>query len=187
MREMYLRSKPKYTPFGCEWYDTKKFPGEDEGKCPAELQNLETLRLHVHLVHGNHTPYVCKWAKCARKAGTDVENYETADALRDHMEEAHLIPYSWHMGDGYQNRGIDTLKVKKKPEELPDYLFKDGIQVTPSVRDQQFEDTAAMQERKKRLREIQRQAQENAPTEQEYRMQLLGVQIPLMKQKESSI
>ncbi|KAH8202144.1 hypothetical protein TruAng_003722 [Truncatella angustata] len=186
MRETYLKNEAKFPAFGCEWYDPFEYPGgEHGGTCPAELQNMETLRRHVYLVHGDKgAPNVCRWKKCGQQPEPKV--FATYEEWREHMEKEHLIPYSWHMGDGIQNRGIETLEVKKDPEKLPDYLFRDGLQVTPSIKDQQYEDTAGMLGRKRRLREIRRLAEENAPTELEFRAQLLGQQVPRLKRKGSS-
>lgn len=182
-REMYLNSKPEYTPFECEWRDPAAYPANNEGKCPAELQNLETLRRHIRYVHGYENDFVCRWGKCAREAEPVI--FKTDAAWKQHIEDEHLLPYAWHMGDGIQNQGVDELKVKDDPEKLPEYLFKDGVQVTPSVKDQQFENTAGMLGRKRKLREIRRQANENAPTEQEFRAQLMGEQVSRLKRKQS--
>ncbi|KAJ5051745.1 uncharacterized protein L3040_001517 [Drepanopeziza brunnea f. sp. 'multigermtubi'] len=50
--------EPIFYPFICEW----------DG-CARELQNLETLRLHVHIVHEKRVDgkLQCLWAKCGRK------------------------------------------------------------------------------------------------------------------------
>ncbi|KAI9054527.1 hypothetical protein LZ554_001683 [Drepanopeziza brunnea f. sp. 'monogermtubi'] len=50
--------EPIFHPFICEWDD-----------CARELQNLETLRLHVHIVHKKRVDgkVQCLWAKCGRK------------------------------------------------------------------------------------------------------------------------
>jgi hypothetical protein len=102
----------KYLPFLCEW----------EG-CPAELHNLNTLRLHLTIVHGirdkSTKDIPCRWAKCAsshkaerkaiinRKSNDDNSSHATSGIAfkrrgqwKEHIEEAHLIPFSWHMGDG---------------------------------------------------------------------------------------
>ncbi|KAI1867106.1 uncharacterized protein JN550_007158 [Neoarthrinium moseri] len=166
MRETYLKSTPRYIPFGCVWHDEVT-----SDICPAELQNMETLRRHIYFVHGDMDPLICRWGKCAKQE--PPTEYVDEDAFRLHMEEAHLESYMWHMGDGIQNNGIWTLK--QDPNKLPDYLFdKDGNQVTPSIHDQQLEDHAGMLERKRKLREIRRLAEENAPTEKEYLKQILG-------------
>ncbi|KAK8094580.1 hypothetical protein PG997_001265 [Apiospora hydei] len=184
IREWYLRSDPKYLPFGCEWHQEN--PKGQLTQCPAELQNMDTLRKHVFLIHCNaDEPLVCRWGKCGSKlAQTAVgeeattgktvhqqpEEFEDEDAFCAHIEKDHLEPYVWHMGDGPQNKGIWTLR--QEPKELPRYLFdQDGNQVTPSIKDQQFEDAQGTLERKRRLRAIRRQALENAPDESEFFLQ----------------
>ncbi|KAK8087055.1 transcription factor Zn- C2H2 [Apiospora phragmitis] len=167
IREWYLRSDPKYMPFGCEWHE-ENLKGQLT-QCPAELQNMDTLRKHVLFIHCNTGPLVCRWGKCGHKlaetvSGEEVttdeaghhqpEEFVNEDALRAHVEKEHLEPYD--------------------PNKLPRYLFdQDGNQVTPSIKDQQFEDAQGTLERKRRLRAIQRQAIENAPDESEFFLQPL--------------
>jgi hypothetical protein len=167
-RDLYLKSNPSYIPFCCEWQQPAPY-----GRCPAELQNMETLRKHVSLVHGTPDPIACWWGKCAEQEA-HTEFVDEEDFLH-HLEEAHLKPYEWHMGDGFQNQECGTLE--QDATKLPSYLFdKDGNQVTPSIQDQELENTAGMLARRRQLRNIRRLAEENAPTEQDYLMQtLLGV------------
>ncbi|KAI0137225.1 hypothetical protein BJ170DRAFT_48925 [Xylariales sp. AK1849] len=172
MREQYLRSNPRFRSFGCEWDEEITTPSAEttDSRCPAELQNMKTLRRHVFLIHGDMDPLICRWGKCAQREAP-VE-FVDEDTFRMHMQKAHFESYIWHMGDGIQNKGLALLK--QNPNEIPAYLFdKDGNQVTPSVRDQQFEDTAGMLERKRRVRDRIRRAWEDAPEEQEYMMQTL--------------
>ncbi|KAF3025805.1 hypothetical protein E8E14_014627 [Neopestalotiopsis sp. 37M] len=178
VRDIYLQTKPKFISFSCEWHDPQLHPAIESGKCPAELQNMETLRRHVLFVHNYESgSFVCKWGKCASE--TKPVLFDDEQAWTSHMELKHLTPYSWHMGDGVQNRGIEELKNSTDPEVLPRYLFSDdGQQVTPSIRDQQFDDLQATMDRKRMLSDIRRQAEENAPTEMEHRLQLLGQTIP---------
>lgn len=94
--------EPKYIPFICEWQD-----------CSAELQNLDTLRRHISVVHGKAQDsglYSCLWGKCGKQlAQIQGGSYEalmkanefwTEQDWREHVNEAHLIPFAWHMGDG---------------------------------------------------------------------------------------
>lgn len=103
--------QPHYQPFLCEWRG-----------CKAELQNLETLRRHVYGVHGkavspvNFGAKACLWGKCGRggksRNGDDEEGdvemggmaqqelYGDEEAFKEHLEKAHIVPLSWHMGDG---------------------------------------------------------------------------------------
>ncbi|ETS79575.1 hypothetical protein PFICI_09428 [Pestalotiopsis fici W106-1] len=178
IREIYLQTKPKFISFGCEWHDPQLYPTTASGRCPAELQNLDTLRRHVFIVHSYESgSCICRWGKCS--AQSEPVTFQDEEAWTSHMEQKHLIPYSWHMGDGIQNRGIEELKKDIDSEELPRYLFfEDGQQVTPSIRDQQFDDQQATLDRKRMLSDIRRQAEENAPTDQEHRLQLLGQEMP---------
>ncbi|KAI0900970.1 hypothetical protein F4806DRAFT_450568 [Annulohypoxylon nitens] len=165
-RERYLRANAKYLPFLCEW---RWSPGRS---CPAELQNMKTLRKHVDIVHGDEEPLVCRWGRCgARKNPIRFEDQKKFD---EHMEKTHFRSFVWHMGEGYQNEGISTLK--RNSDGLPKYLFdKDGKQVTPSVTEQQFEDDQQYKERKRKLKRLLLLQEENAPFEEEYTKQTLGI------------
>jgi hypothetical protein len=94
--------EPVFIPFICEW----------EG-CPAELQNLETLEAHVFNVHNKKQPSgtrLCLWGKCGMKheradddspkAHNNLNEFKTKKEWKDHINERHLIPFAWHMGDG---------------------------------------------------------------------------------------
>ncbi|KAI1136706.1 hypothetical protein F5Y05DRAFT_390615 [Hypoxylon sp. FL0543] len=167
-RELYLRSEAKYIPFLCEW---KCASGKT---CPAELQNMKTLRKHVLIVHGldEEPPLTCRWRKCAER-DTPIE-FAGQTEFEEHMEKEHFRSFAWHMGDGYKNDGIWTLK--HDADELPSYLFdEDGNQVTPSVRDQQLEDDQQNKERRRKLKRLLFLNNENAPTEEEYTRQTLGL------------
>ncbi|KAH6850901.1 hypothetical protein B0I37DRAFT_404633 [Chaetomium sp. MPI-CAGE-AT-0009] len=107
-RQVYLKLNPHFIAFRCEW----------EG-CPAELQNLETLRKHLLVVHGRpsrssrssptspspsptaqqqHTTTLpCKWASCTSAPLNSRESFAS------HIETAHLLPFRWHVGDGPRN------------------------------------------------------------------------------------
>lgn len=101
---------PEFHPFKCEWKG-----------CEAELHNLETLRLHLHIVHKKRVEgkVPCLWAKCGAKKVVEGEDGEkkiiddhprfaSRQAWKDHLEVRHLIPFSWHMGDG--PKGTDLCK-----------------------------------------------------------------------------
>jgi hypothetical protein len=95
--------EPVFIPFICEWKD-----------CPAELHNLETLVAHVFNVHNKKQTSgsrLCLWGKCGVKHGpsdetTDSQNHDepnefkTMAEWKDHINQRHLIPFAWHMGDG---------------------------------------------------------------------------------------
>ncbi|KAI1769656.1 hypothetical protein GGR53DRAFT_517186 [Hypoxylon sp. FL1150] len=166
VRERYLRSNPDYTPFLCDW----KFSADKP--CPAELQNMKTLRKHVYVVHGDADLLVCRWGKCAAR-DTPIEFAEQAE-FEEHMEREHFRSYVWYTGEGYQNDGISRLE--RDADKLPAYLFDEhGNQVTPSVAGQEFEDDRQYKERKRKLRRLLIQKDENAPSEEEWTKQTLGI------------
>ncbi|XDG03413.1 hypothetical protein ABKA04_003028 [Annulohypoxylon sp. FPYF3050] len=133
---------------------------------------MKTLRKHVDIVHGDEEPLVCRWGRCgARK---NPIRFEDQKKFNEHMERAHFRSFVWHMGEGYQNDGISTLK--RNSDGVPKYLFdKDGKQVTPSVTEQQFEDDQQYKERKRKLKRLLLLQEENAPFEEEYTKQTLGI------------
>ncbi|KAM0425247.1 hypothetical protein ACHAPT_009564 [Fusarium lateritium] len=148
-RDIYRRVDAPFFVFLCEW-----------NGCKAELHNLETLRRHVYIVHGDSIQ--CLWGKC----GLREEPYEFDDdeSFREHVEEAHLIPVSWHVGDGPNNKGYR----KRTEDEVPDYLKdEDGNQVTPSVRDQQEEDIMTWRRNRRKLKDLLIRMNENLPDEPE--------------------
>ncbi len=94
--------EPEYIPFICEWKG-----------CPAELQNRETLEVHVFNVHSKKQPSgnrFCLWGKCGAKHETDKaidsqpnnepNEFRSKAEWKDHVTQQHLIPFAWHMGDG---------------------------------------------------------------------------------------
>ncbi|KAI0466342.1 hypothetical protein F4859DRAFT_304613 [Xylaria cf. heliscus] len=172
VREEYLRSKPEYIPYKCEWGLSEDSAKQESSICPAELQNMDTLRRHVFLIHGDGDPLICRFAHC--KDRNPPLRFETDDEFEHHMETQHFAAYLWYMGEGYQNNGIET--IKNKPKTLPTYLFdKHGNQVTPSVTDQRLETDLQHKERKRKLRQILYEQNENAPSEEEWMKQMLGI------------
>lgn len=86
-------------------------------------------------------------------------------SLETHIREAHLIPFSWHVGDGPQN-DIIRRQVPEE-EEIPDYLKDEhGNQVTPSVRDQEVEDFATWKSNRQKLKDLLVRMNENLPSEE---------------------
>ena len=94
--------EPIFNPYLCEWKG-----------CQAELQNMETLRLHLHIVHQKREKgkMPCLWAKCGEKKVVVREDGEktvvddrpvfaSEEEWKDHLELKHLVPFSWYMGDG---------------------------------------------------------------------------------------
>ncbi|ROV97743.1 hypothetical protein VMCG_07398 [Cytospora schulzeri] len=146
-----LVEPPKYVRFLCEWTS-----------CKAELQNIETLRKHIRVVHGRADPLVCKWAGCDSRSPEFTQDYE----FQDHVDEEHLVPFVWHVGDGQRNeKPVATSEMASF--EVPAYLFStDGEQVTPSVENQEIEDFLTWRENRRRLRNIIMQRDANAPLEE---------------------
>jgi hypothetical protein len=94
----------KHAIFSCKWKD-----------CVAKLHNLETLRKHVHKIHG--TPLSnglleCQWEGCGKSirsldktkgAVVDKHQYFSfagQEAWVNHVEQSHIGPVSWSLGDG---------------------------------------------------------------------------------------
>lgn len=170
-REQYLQSNPDYTPYKCEWRLSGGSPQQEPLLCPAELQNMETLRRHVFLIHGDEDPLVCRFPHCRDR--DPPLHFKTDGEFEDHVETKHFAKYLWYLGEGYQNNGIEALK--HKADELPGYLFdKDGNQVTPSIADQRLETDLQKKERKRKLRKLLYEQNENAPSEEEWMQQMLG-------------
>ncbi|KAK3683802.1 hypothetical protein B0T22DRAFT_468861 [Podospora appendiculata] len=156
-RQIFLSLRPRYVPFYCEW-----------AGCPAELQNLETLRRHIFIVHGDAE--TCQWASCAARSDPPLD-LPTDAVFQDHVDKAHLLPFVWHVGDGPRNSdSLDKAAcMRGDADPLPGYLFDaEGRQVTPSVRGQEFENDEERKWREKRLRRCQRQQQVNAPMEADH-------------------
>jgi hypothetical protein len=91
---------PIYIPFICEWKG-----------CPAELQNLETLRMHLFNVHGKKSSsgfYTCLWGKCINpveemgdlEPDKKVFEFKSKTTWKDHVEKAHVTTVACYMGDG---------------------------------------------------------------------------------------
>jgi hypothetical protein len=153
-RELFLHLKPHFNPFICEWHG-----------CPANLQNFETLRRHILIVHGERRgSTTCQWDKCAHGA---MRVFASPALFEEHVDKEHLLGFKWHCGEGPANHLMTPLQEKEdKEEELPDYLFDaNGEQVTPSVRDQEVEDYATWQNNRKRLKELIIKRNKNEPEE----------------------
>ncbi|KAG9238757.1 hypothetical protein BJ875DRAFT_367288 [Amylocarpus encephaloides] len=134
-----------YIPFICEWKD-----------CPAELINLENLRKHVYIVHGQMSKFsgtvTCRWGKCAAKHEEGVA-FKEKEEWKDHIEDAHLIPFSWHMGDGPKDDSATFSPHLPKPDIrlTQPWLFDvEGNQVTPLVNLVNTEKGSALEKNKRR-------------------------------------
>ncbi|KAI1155320.1 hypothetical protein F4825DRAFT_408160 [Nemania diffusa] len=171
VREQYLRSKPDYIPYKCEWEVSNNSTKQELSICPAELHNMDTLRRHVFLVHGDGDLLECRFPRC--RDHNPPPRFKTEHEFENHMETKHFAGYLWHLGEGYQNNGIETLE--NTTDKLPAYLFDEhGNQVTPSVTNQRPESDLQRKERKRRLRRLLFQQNENAPSEEEWMQQMLG-------------
>lgn len=151
---------PTYVPFLCEWTG-----------CKAQLQNVDTLRRHVHKLHGTAGPdgaAVCRWGKCGRIGVGEEGKFATAEELRAHVEERHFVPLVWFVGDGVRNATSLPRSAAQEEEKIPAYLLgPDGKQVTPWVKHQKEEDHAARMKNRNRLRDIIMQRDANAPLQEE--------------------
>jgi hypothetical protein len=171
VREQYLKSTPDYIAYKCEWALSPRLPPEEPATCPAELQNLDTLRKHVFFVHCVAEPLVCRFSRC--KEHDPPLEFQTDEQFEAHMEKDHFARYLWHRGEGYQNNGIWTLQQGDTP---PAYLFDEqGNQVTPSIINQRLEDDVQQKERKRKLKRLLYLQNENAPSEEEWTRQMLGI------------
>lgn len=159
--------KPQWLSFLCEWKD-----------CNADLQNLSTLRRHVNAVHLEEQDYeeegkvkdlwTCLWGSCGMAA--QAPTFETYEEMEDHVEEKHMVPFGWHLGEGPQNDISERKPGKQegKGDEVPSYLKdKHGNQITPSIKEQRIEDHAEMKERRKRLWHLMKTCDENSDSEDE--------------------
>lgn len=148
---------PRYVPFLCEW-----------AGCKAELQNVETLRRHVRKIHGLADPLVCRWKSCGMGNGEQLLVFEQVGEFHEHVDEGHLLPYMWHVGDGSRNGECVVKPTEEAVPEVPGYLLgPDGEQVTPWVKEQQQEDFQTWRGNRRRLKEILLQRDANAPSEEE--------------------
>ncbi|KAF7545972.1 hypothetical protein G7Z17_g8763 [Cylindrodendrum hubeiense] len=149
-REIYCKLNTPFIAFLCEWHG-----------CKAELHNLDTLRRHVYVVHGGKSGRSCLWGKCGRKKPPPA--FDHPEGFKTHMEEAHLVPFAWHVGDGPNNSsGLKAEEKMDVEDEIPDYLKdRDGKQVTPSVKNQQLEDFVTWKNNRRRLRELLIRRDEN--------------------------
>ena len=89
-------------------------------------------------------------------------------ALVRHVEEAHMVPISWHVGDGPANTWNSLGSQKTPNEQVPDFLKdSDGNQVTPSTRDQEIEDLATYRLNRQKLKDLIMARDANLPSDDE--------------------
>ncbi|PSR93977.1 hypothetical protein BD289DRAFT_451542 [Coniella lustricola] len=151
-REIYERLQPSFVQLVCEWRD-----------CGAMLNNMDTLRRHIGVAHGQQASKerTCQWGTCQKEEAELGEGellepgsritFATLQALGDHVEQDHMTPLYWHMGDGRTGGGIVFQDVIKK---TPKYLLCEGFQITPSIKDQKIETIGEWRARKALLREM---------------------------------
>ncbi|KAL6860947.1 hypothetical protein J3F83DRAFT_763086 [Trichoderma novae-zelandiae] len=152
--QVYRSLQTSFVAFLCEW-----------SGCKAELHNLDTLRRHVSVVHCRKAPFICRWGACAQMPASACE-FPDEPSLQEHVEDAHLVPFSWHVGDGPRNSG-GPVKHPLEDDEVPDYLKDEqGNQVTPSIRDQGVEDFATFKQNRQKLKDLLVQLNENLPSEE---------------------
>ncbi|KXH48107.1 hypothetical protein CNYM01_09212 [Colletotrichum nymphaeae SA-01] len=152
-REIYKSLNPHFNTYICEW----------EG-CKAELHNFATLQKHVSIVHTKTVAAGCRWAKCAQKQ--PPHEFSTLADLKSHVEDLHMLPVAWQVGDGPQ------VSFKRyDPDDgtkLPDYLFdKAGNQITPSIKDQKEEDLYTWRTNRRKLKDLLLLRDQNLPSEEE--------------------
>lgn len=154
VREIYLNSAPKFPHFFCEW----------EG-CSADLQNLETLRKHLVVVHGQAG--TCRWGSCPGKHPEPL-HFASPKDFETHIDKTHVLSCSWHLGDGPRNEPLCP-PPKTGPAALPAYLFdSNGKQVTPAALNLDIEDDEARKNRRAKLARLLLQRDDNAPSEPSY-------------------
>ncbi|OAA69449.1 hypothetical protein ISF_02719 [Cordyceps fumosorosea ARSEF 2679] len=148
-REVYLALRPTYTHFLCEW-----------SSCKADLHNLDTLRRHVSAVHLKSQQHGrCFWGKCADKSAAQHVDGAT---LAKHLEQEHLVPMAWHIGDGPENSWDWSIRLVAAKDTIPDFLKdREGNQVTPSTRDQEVEDLFTFRNNRRKLKELIMRRDEN--------------------------
>ncbi|CAI4212528.1 unnamed protein product [Parascedosporium putredinis] len=129
-------------------------------------------RAQAPIVHcgGHLSATTCRWGQCARSVSPP--RFATRNALLAHVEMRHITPFAWHVGDGPK---VSLPGVRPSggggggddDETLPDFLFDSrGIQVTPSVRDQQIEDFATWKERRRQLKQLLQRINDALPDEE---------------------
>ncbi|WYZ36583.1 hypothetical protein EsH8_II_000089 [Colletotrichum jinshuiense] len=152
-RAIYEGLNPHFNVFICEW-----------NGCKAELHNLSTLQKHVFVVHARNLPYGCRWASCAEQLPPC--DFPTSADLKFHLEDLHMLPIAWQVGDGPQ---VSLKRYAPDDEaELPDYLFdKEGNHTTPSIRDQKEEDFLTWRNNRRKLKDLLLLKEQNMLSEED--------------------
>lgn len=134
---------------------------------------METLRRHVRKVHGlgvYNVGLMCRWGGCGLQEQGHEQLFPTVEAFHEHMEEKHLVPFVWHVGDGVRNQKLirSSELSTEEDEKAPAYLLgPGGEQVTPWVKGQEVEDFLTWRANRNRLKQILLQRDQNAPFEED--------------------
>jgi hypothetical protein len=92
---------PQFQSYRCKWQN-----------CTAVLHNLETLKKHVFKVHRNQHTLECLWDDCGKEVtnfdpNTNIRiekhtphSFDLESGWRGHVQQHHLDPLSWELGDG---------------------------------------------------------------------------------------
>ncbi|KAI9660256.1 MAG: hypothetical protein M1831_003564 [Alyxoria varia] len=134
--------QPNYQVFKCLWQVPRP-------ECGSQLHNLETLRKHVHKVHGKNQEYpmqsgnvvyLCQWQDCGRVVPVsdgqrtvsrmEPRAFANPEEWKRHVETEHIRPVAWELGDGPAGGVSD-----REASELSDAYMSDrqGRRVTPRV------------------------------------------------------
>lgn len=143
-RDIYDKIQPEFVQFLCEWHG-----------CQAVLNNLRKLKKHVGVAHGLEARNTlrCRWGTCGQFEEGELATpvvFGTIWELDAHVESRHMVSVMWHKGDGRNGRGV----VVHSATEYPQYLFCNGVQITPSVKYQKTETLAEWRARKEKLKEL---------------------------------
>ncbi|KUI62849.1 hypothetical protein VP1G_09978 [Cytospora mali] len=155
-RDLYNDTQPQFLQFMCEWTG-----------CKAILNNLARLRKHVGIVHGQEArnTLCCGWGRCGRDDSTGVLSiFRCIEEFDEHLQKLHMESVKWHLGDGRFGQGV---VVKARGMGDTSYLFRNGKQITPSIKNQRPETLAEWRARKERLKEILLKTALNAPSDTE--------------------
>ncbi|KAK5136628.1 hypothetical protein LTR08_002642 [Meristemomyces frigidus] len=128
-----ILKEPKYQVWMCKW----------EG-CRAELHNLETLKKHVVKLHGKPTEeggmYECLWQGCeaatelaggkGKGRASGVAEFASMEGWVGHVDQAHLQPVAWELGDGPRGGMSDHYATDSEAPYLSD---AHGRSVTPLI------------------------------------------------------
>ena len=134
--------KPNYQIFKCLWQVPRP-------ECGCQLHNLDTLRQHVHKIHGKNLEYpmqsgnmvyLCQWQGCGRAVPVndgsrtvsrmEPRAFANLEEWKRHFETKHIRPVAWELGDGPAGGVSD-----REGSELSDAYLSDrqGRRVTPRV------------------------------------------------------